>query len=77
MGFFSSIAKTLFGSKQESKQSKRESNQSPDSPPKDSEFPYTQEDAAKFTSDLIYGIENSYLRERWSQTREPPRFLFT
>lgn len=56
MGFFSSIAKTLFGSKQESKQSKRESNQSPDSPPKDSEFPYTQEDAAKFTSDLIYGI---------------------
>ena len=21
--------------------------------------------------------ENSYLRERWSQTREPPRFLFT
>lgn len=47
MGFFSSIAKTLFGSKQESKQSKRESNQSPDSPPKDSEFPYTQGDAAK------------------------------
>ena len=22
-------------------------------------------------------VENSYLRERWSQTREHPRFLFT
>lgn len=24
-----------------------------------------------------FSLENSYLRERWSQTREHPRFLFT
>lgn len=26
---------------------------------------------------IVAKIENSYLRERWSQTREHPRFLFT
>ena len=26
---------------------------------------------------VAFFAENSYLRERWSQTREHPRFLFT
>lgn len=35
------------------------------------------EGLAKANPDSIAFIENSYLRERCSQTREHPRFLFT
>ena len=63
MGFFSALVKMLFKSEKS-----KTSEQKPKtvSSPKTNLFPYTEEDAAKFTADLRKLFKNP-ISERWGK----------